>query len=74
MLSNEVDPTGNMDAHGDDYLNRQVDDIFRDACNQLFAGVCDGIVTAHRHFGPAIVYHAVWGVLADCSEVMKGLH
>jgi hypothetical protein len=46
MLSNEVDPTGNMDAHGDDYLNRQVDDIFRDACNQLFAGVCDGVVTA----------------------------
>lgn len=46
MLSNEVDPTGDMDAHGDDYLNRQVDDIFRDACNQLFAGVCDGVVTA----------------------------
>lgn len=46
MLSNEVDPAGDMDAHGDDYLNRQVDDIFRDACNQLFAGVCDGVVTA----------------------------
>ena len=46
MLSNEVDPAGAMDAHGDDYLNRQVDDIFRDACNQLFAGVCDGVVTA----------------------------
>lgn len=46
MLSNEVDPTGDMDAHGDDYLNRQVDNIFKDACNQLFAGVCDGVVTA----------------------------
>lgn len=46
MLSNEVDPAGDMDAHGDDYLNRQVDNIFKDACNQLFAGVCDGVVTA----------------------------
>ncbi len=45
MLSNEVDPAGDMDAHGDDYLNRQVDD-FLEMPDQLFAGVCDGVVTA----------------------------